>query len=465
MDPGKIYHGIQAIIGSQNYKAAEWALEKMLASFPDHASAHHDLGACYAQRGDRARALEQYEEAARLQPKNVVFQKSLADFYHIELGRKEDALKVYLNILSLHPKDINTLLIISDICVSLGKFDTVKAFCLRVLGMEPWNTKARDLFCKVSEGKHSAVSSRSAKKIAIDDKNSMKQLHSNYTTKLHVKERYSDKGNLRILLCVASSGVHNHPYTIKMLEEFAGMPYVTHVVVRGMEIMEYPPILLEKLKIRHIRHPNSEGYRMTFFHRCDVLFLQDEYDLFIYTEHDQLITKRNIDAYLAATRELPDDVIAGFLRYGYRSEDPYAGGEKYLIDLYEHAGFKPFEDIEDPWVEINGKRYFTTKNRHQGCWLLTREQLKRAIASEGFVASWHGGPYGVSEQACSDPYTQCGFRIKVIPYDDLDSFLIHHMPKRYTETGMPLVMLRSYLNTVKKPSTVYESIITLNGAA
>ena len=261
---------------------------------------------------------------------------------------------------------------------------------------------------------------------------------------------------MRILVCIASSGPHNHPYTIKMLEEYAAMPFETDAIVRGTEIIDYPRALLEKLKIRHIRHPRSEGNRMTFFHRCDVLCFQDEYDLFIYAEHDQLITQRNIKAYLAVTKELPEDVIAGFLRYGHQPEDSYAVPEKYLIDLFEHAGYNPSGDIQDPWVDINGKRYFSTTNKHQGCWLLTREQLKRTIESDGFVASWHGGPYGVPEQACSDPYTQCGFRMKVIPFDDLDSFLIHHLSDRYTHTGMPLAMLRSHLNSIKEPSTRYK---------
>jgi hypothetical protein len=259
---------------------------------------------------------------------------------------------------------------------------------------------------------------------------------------------------MRILVCIASSGVDNHLYTIKMLEEYAAMPFETDVIVRGMEIIDYPPVLLEKLRIRHIRHPRSEGNRMTFFHRCDVLCFQDEYDLFVYAEHDQLITQRNIEAYVALTNELPDDIIPGFLRYGHQPQDSYAVSEKYLIDLFEHAGYNPSASIQDPWIDINGKRYFSTKNKHQGCWLLTRGQLKRAIESDGFVASWHGGPYGVPEQACSDPYTQCGFRMKVIPFDNLDSFLIHHISDRYAGTGMPLVMLRSYLNAIKGPSTV-----------
>ena len=41
---------------------------------------------------------------------------------------------------------------------------------------------------------------------------------------------------MRILVCIASSGPHNHPYKIKMLEEYAAMPFETDAIVRGTEI-------------------------------------------------------------------------------------------------------------------------------------------------------------------------------------------------------------------------------------
>jgi Flp pilus assembly protein TadD len=168
MEPDKIYQGIKAIVNTGNYEAAVWALERMLESFPDHALAHNDLGVLFYGQGDKERALEHYEVAARLQPENITFQKNLADFYYVEQGRVEDALKIYVHILSSHPKDIETLLITGNICVSLGKFDDSKVFFYRVLEMEPWNANARELLDKVAEYENKTGSVKSAEEMYRD---------------------------------------------------------------------------------------------------------------------------------------------------------------------------------------------------------------------------------------------------------------------------------------------------------
>ena len=168
MDSDKIYQGIKAIVNSGNYEAAVWALEKMLESFPEHALAHNDLGVLFYNQGDKDRALAHYEAAAGLHPENIIFQKNLADFYYVELGRIEEALKIYVNILSAHPKDIETLLITGSICVSLGKFEDAKVFLYRVLEMEPWNTNAGELIEKVAEYEKNASSVKSAEELYGD---------------------------------------------------------------------------------------------------------------------------------------------------------------------------------------------------------------------------------------------------------------------------------------------------------
>lgn len=465
LDPNKNYQGIRQLINTGNHEAALLSLEKMMEVFPDHAMARNDLGMLYCNLGDFERALENFELAIKHDPENINFKKSLADLYYENLNRIGDAAKMYVDIVARYPNEVETLFKLSNICVLLGKHENAGIFCQRILAIEPWHKEARELFCRLSDSKADSPSYK-IREAATPETKSVNRLSTEGPVSENLQQpfetecekarlQYQPFEDIRVLVCIASSGVKNHPYTIKMLEELAKMPFDIDVIVRGTEIIEYPPKLREKLDIRHIRHPRSEGYRMTYFHRCDVMYLQEEYDLYIYNEHDQLITRHNIEGYLSHTAGLPDEIIPGFLRYGHLPlEDPYAKSEKYLIDIFEHSGFDPSLAIEHPWVELNGRRYFSTKNKHQGSWFMTREQLNRAIQSDGFVASWHGGPYGVSEQACSDPYTQCGFTMKVIPYDDLDNFLIHHMPDRYTYTGMPLVMLKSYLAGIKEPSLV-----------
>ena len=109
--PQKMYQDIQTIINTGRPGEAVVELEKMLQVYPDHAMAHNDLGVIFYQLGDREKAMAHYEQACHHQPDNITFQKNLADFYHVELDRIEDALKIYVRILESHPGDIETLLI------------------------------------------------------------------------------------------------------------------------------------------------------------------------------------------------------------------------------------------------------------------------------------------------------------------------------------------------------------------
>ena len=85
-----------------------------------------------------------------VQPVNITFIKNLADFYYVELGRVEDAIKLYLKVLNINPKDKETLIIIGHICVSLKKFDDAKVFYDKVLQIDPLNTDARQMLDKLS---------------------------------------------------------------------------------------------------------------------------------------------------------------------------------------------------------------------------------------------------------------------------------------------------------------------------
>ncbi|MBW2032908.1 MAG: tetratricopeptide repeat protein [Deltaproteobacteria bacterium] len=138
----KIYQGIQAMMNSDNKEASIWVLEKYLESYPGYAIAHNDLGVLYYNQGKKDKAVAHYEKAAQLQPENITFKKNLADFYYVELGRIKDALMIYLDILELHPGDIETLLITGHISVSLKRFEEARVFYNHVLKIEPWNTDA-----------------------------------------------------------------------------------------------------------------------------------------------------------------------------------------------------------------------------------------------------------------------------------------------------------------------------------
>ena len=93
--------------------------------------------------------MNHYERAAQIQPENITFQKNLADFYYVEMGRYDETMKIYLKILESYPEDVETLLNTGRICETINQFDDAKVFYNRVLEIEPWNSVAKEKFDKV----------------------------------------------------------------------------------------------------------------------------------------------------------------------------------------------------------------------------------------------------------------------------------------------------------------------------
>jgi tetratricopeptide (TPR) repeat protein len=149
--PQKMYQEIQPLIENGWHDVALNALEKLLNMHPQFAIAHNDLGVLYYNQGLKDKAQIHYEKAVEFQAENVTFQKNLADFYYVELGRVEDALRIYIQLLETNPRDVEILLITGHICVSLQKFEDAKDFYRRVLEIEPWNADARENLDKLSK--------------------------------------------------------------------------------------------------------------------------------------------------------------------------------------------------------------------------------------------------------------------------------------------------------------------------
>ena len=153
--PDKMYQDAQELIKSGREKEGISALETLLKTYPDYAIAHNDLGVLCYNQGDKEEALQHYEKAAQLAPYNDTFQKNLADFYYVEAGRMEEALQIYVKLLETNPTDIEVLLILGHICVSLNKFDDAKVFYNKVLELEPWNMDARERLDQLGKGQGS----------------------------------------------------------------------------------------------------------------------------------------------------------------------------------------------------------------------------------------------------------------------------------------------------------------------
>jgi 2-polyprenyl-3-methyl-5-hydroxy-6-metoxy-1,4-benzoquinol methylase len=234
---------------------------------------------------------------------------------------------------------------------------------------------------------------------------------------------------MKILVCIASYGSRNDPYLRQLLDEYAAMPYGVDVVV--LSNIDKPLRAGVELKVGL---PNRNPWSLPFAHRSLFAERRDRYDLFIYSEDDTLITARHIEAFLSATKVLQAGEIAGFLR---SEEGP--DGTVYYSTIHRHYRWDPRS------VRRRGEDVFAFfTNEHGACYMLTRDQLLRAIASDGFLVSPHEGKYDMLVSAATDPYTQCGFK-KLVCISHLEDFTCKHLTNKYVgRTGLakPMVDLQ-----------------------
>ena len=221
--------------------------------------------------------------------------------------------------------------------------------------------------------------------------------------------------SMKILVAIASYGTSNDRYLARVVAEYRSMPFDTNIVVVSNEMKAVPPDVRLVVGL-----PSRNPWSLPFAHKQILADGLSEYDLFIYSEDDILITERNIQAFLRLSASLPEDEIPGFLRF---EEGP--SGAKNYPDFHVHFRWAPGS------VRQRGTHtlaFFT--NEHAACYVLTRHQLQRAINSGGFLVQPHEGDYDLACTAATDPYTQCGVR-KMICVSDLDDFLVHHLPNKY----------------------------------
>ena len=220
----------------------------------------------------------------------------------------------------------------------------------------------------------------------------------------------------RLLVAIASYGTAGDRYLAQVIEEYRSMPFDVHIVVLS-NIEKTVPSGVELKVGLPIRNPWS----LPFAHKKVLAEHVNDYDLFIYSEEDILITQRNIDAFVEVSKVLPETEIPGFLLYENGSK-----GVRNCVNLYGHFHWDPASVCQrGPYT------FAFLTNEHSGCYLLTREQLQHAIDTGRYLVPPYRGKYDLACTASTDPYTVCGFR-KLMCISRLDDFLVHHLPDKYT---------------------------------
>ncbi len=239
----------------------------------------------------------------------------------------------------------------------------------------------------------------------------------------------------RILVAIASFGVRNIGYLQRMIQNYQALPFPADVVVLSEAPKDLPPDVRVAVGL-----PSKNPWSLPFAHKQLFADNVEKYDLFIYSEDDIGVTEANIRAFMSASAVLQDDEIAGFLRY-----EKDASGTVWMPDAHSMFRWDPASI-----VERKGRLFASYTNEHSAFFLMTRAQLKRAMASGGFLREPYEGKYDMLCAAATDPYTSCGMR-KLVCISELESFLIHHMSDRYAgQMGQPLDVFAEQLQTLRQ---------------
>lgn len=246
---------------------------------------------------------------------------------------------------------------------------------------------------------------------------------------------YESRSTPRILVAITNWGTKNDQYLSEVVREYRSMPFhVDIVVLSNISKAVAPGVELYVVDLKGKR-PTS----LPFPHKKIFADRLNDYDLFIYSEDDILITERNIRAFWRACAALPKGELPGFFRF--------ERGPREQVNYPDVHGNWHWD-----WQSVRHRGELTVAsftNEHSACYALTRQHLQAAIASGGFLVEPHSGKYDQICSAGTDPYTQCGFQ-KVLCISRLDDFLVHHLSNKYvnSDLGVGEFELRSQVETL-----------------
>jgi 2-polyprenyl-3-methyl-5-hydroxy-6-metoxy-1,4-benzoquinol methylase len=227
--------------------------------------------------------------------------------------------------------------------------------------------------------------------------------------------RSDSRNKVKVLVAIASHGTRNDRFLAQVVNEYRSMSYSVDLIMLS-NVHKEADWDIEVI----VGLPNKNPRSLPFGHKRIFADRINDYDLFIYSEDDILISEKNIDAFLNVTEVLPEDELAGFMRSETAND-----GTKYFCDVHGPFHWDP--------ASVRQRKDYTLAhftNDHSACFALTRRQLQRAISSGRFLVGPHDGKYDLLEAAATDPYTQCGFK-KLIPISHFDDFVIPHLPNKY----------------------------------
>ena len=130
------YEAAYGFLEAGKMAEAEAILRKVLASDPDHAGAHNDLGVIFSDRGEIEQAVDRFQKAIALAPDSADAYTNLGNLYHAA-GRFDESAKAYRKAVSLDPRDADTQTNLGNSLQALGRVEEAAASYRRALVIDP----------------------------------------------------------------------------------------------------------------------------------------------------------------------------------------------------------------------------------------------------------------------------------------------------------------------------------------
>lgn len=260
---------------------------------------------------------------------------------------------------------------------------------------------------------------------------------------------------MRIFISIPSYGSKNFEYLNQVIDNFRSYKkYQTYIHVDATELN----IILQNKVDKWILHDPKIKTELAWIHRNNMRDAIDKYDLFLYCEDDMLITEENIDEYLRYDKLIGSENCVGFLRY------EEIGGQIFLVD--QSTDYLPISYFK---MKLQNNFYYGLRNLHQGCWLLTQEQLlistmspmyfkfsgetlysdiRNVFECMGILGNYDYSFYPDLECAATSIYFH-SIR-KLIPETNIDPLLIKHLPNKYLTLNKNYLSNTNFLNFVER---------------
>lgn len=223
-----------------------------------------------------------------------------------------------------------------------------------------------------------------------------------------------DQG-MKILVAIANYGSGSRQYVDQVLDTYRQMSHDVDLVI----LSNIPKDMGEDVEVK-VGLPSKNPWSLPFGHKQLFADRIEQYDLFIYSEDDILVSEHAIDSFVQASGDMKPDEITGFMRVEYDAEGQVS------YDMV-HSFYR-----WDPRTvrERNGEVYAWLSNEHAAAYILTRDQLQHCIDSGGFLVEPYEHRYDLLCTAATDPYTSCGMT-KLLNISRVEDFFVHHLPNKY----------------------------------